>query len=114
MSGESERLFAYGTLQQREVQRALFARDLVGAADMLIGYRLEEIEIADPDVVDKSGKAVHLIAAPSGDRADRVTGTAFMLTSAELDAADRYETKDYARVETTLASGLTAWVYVKA
>ena len=32
----------------------------------------------------------------------------------ELAAADRYEVADYKRVAVTLASGLTAWVYVRA
>jgi hypothetical protein len=36
------------------------------------------------------------------------------ITADELAAADRYEVADYKRLAAKLASGLTAWVYVKA
>jgi hypothetical protein len=36
------------------------------------------------------------------------------ITEEELAAADAYEVADYKRVSVTLASGLTAWVYVQA
>jgi gamma-glutamylcyclotransferase (GGCT)/AIG2-like uncharacterized protein YtfP len=49
-----------------------------------------------------------------GRRDDRVAGTVFEITAEELAAADRYEVADYKRVAASLASGLTAWVYVKA
>ncbi|MEI7933194.1 MAG: gamma-glutamylcyclotransferase family protein, partial [Alphaproteobacteria bacterium] len=49
-----------------------------------------------------------------GDTQDRVPGTVFEITAEELAAADRYEVADYKRVSAKLASGLTAWVYVKA
>ena len=34
------RLFSYGTLRQRDVQRALFGRELEMQPDALTGYRL--------------------------------------------------------------------------
>jgi gamma-glutamylcyclotransferase (GGCT)/AIG2-like uncharacterized protein YtfP len=40
--------------------------------------------------------------------------TVFEITAEELAAADRYEVADYKRVAAPLASGVTAWVYVKA
>ena len=80
----SEFLFSYGTLQQDEVQMASFGRLLKGAAD-----------------------------APGGAD-DHVPGMVFEITAEELAAADRYEVADYKRVAAKLASGLTAWVYVKA
>ncbi|RJT86254.1 gamma-glutamylcyclotransferase, partial [Arthrobacter frigidicola] len=45
---------------------------------------------------------------------DSVAGTVFQISEEELAAADRYEVADYKRVAVTLASGLTAWVYVRA
>lgn len=106
------RLFAYGTLQQREVQIATYGRPLDGSPDVLGGYRLEPLKILDPDVVRLSGKAVHSIARQSGDVADRVPGVVFLITEAELAATDRYEVDVYARVEVMLGSGTRAFVYV--
>jgi gamma-glutamylcyclotransferase (GGCT)/AIG2-like uncharacterized protein YtfP len=111
MSGEL--LFSYGTLQQEEVQRASFGRKLAGVRDALPGWRQELVEITDPEVLAKSGERFHPIVLPGG-AADRVEGTAFEITPAELAAADRYEVADYKRVAVTLLSGRNAWVYVKA
>ena len=113
MSDRTERLFSYGTLQQENVQMATFGRLLDGHADALVGFRWTQIEITDPDVLAKSGRRYHPIVTQSGDDADRISGMVFALTPEELLAADAYEVDDYARVETTLASRLRAWVYVE-
>ena len=105
-------LFSYGTLQQREVQLATYGRELEGSADALLGYRLAPVVIDDPHVVDVSGKAVHTIAVPSGDTADRISGLVFLLSEDELRATDAYETDAYSRVAVTLESGRTAHVYI--
>lgn len=107
-------LFAYGTLQLSEVQLATFGRPLEGTADALAGYRLEPLAITDAAVVRLSGKAVHWIARESGEPADRIAGTVYRLTPAELAAADAYEVDAYARVEASLESGARAFVYVGA
>lgn len=109
----SERLFSYGTLQQENVQLATFGRLLKGAPDALVGFKQEMVEITDPDVLAKSGKRFHPIVTRSGDDVDRVAGTVFEVSVAELAAADEYEVSDYERVEAQLASGSAAWVYVK-
>jgi gamma-glutamylcyclotransferase (GGCT)/AIG2-like uncharacterized protein YtfP len=108
-----EFLFSYGTLQQEEVQMASFGRKLAGVRDALPGWRQEMVEIADPDVLAKSGERFHPIVLP-GHAGTRVEGMAFEITAEELAAADRYEVSDYKRIAVTLASGLVAWVYVKA
>lgn len=105
-------LFSYGTLRQPEVQLATFGRELDGALDVLVGFRLTPLTISDPDVVKLSGKAVHTIAVETGDPADRISGMLFELTQAELESGDRYEVDAYARVEVALESGRTAWAYV--
>jgi Gamma-glutamyl cyclotransferase, AIG2-like len=97
-------LFSYGTLQQPEVQRANYGRLLDGTPDVLVGYSLEALAIADPDVVRVSGKAVHTSA--------RVEGVRFELTEAELAATDEYEVDAYARTEVVLESDVRAFVYV--
>ena len=106
------RLFSYGSLQQREVQLANYGRSLKGEPDTLRGYRIEPLQITDPEVVRLSGKSVHIIARESGDPADRIPGILFELSEAELAATDAYETADYRRVEVTLESGAQALAYV--
>jgi hypothetical protein len=105
-------LFSYGTLRQENVQRATFGRLLEGRPDALTGYTLSPMPIDDPEVVAASGLAVHTIARPSGDPADRIEGLVFALTPAELEAADRYEVDGIVRVGVRLASSAEALVYV--
>lgn len=107
------RLFSYGTLRQPEVQRANFGRLLVGTPDAVTGYRLSTVAIDDPEVVVESGSAVHPILVATGNLADRIDGTVFLITQTELDAADAYEAEAYVRVEVALRSGGRAWAYVK-
>jgi gamma-glutamylcyclotransferase (GGCT)/AIG2-like uncharacterized protein YtfP len=106
------RLFSYGTLQQSEVQRATYGRLLAGEPDVLVGYRLAPLTITDPEVVKLSGAPVHRIACRTGDPADRIVGTVYAITPAELAATDDYEGDAYARIEVRLESGAAAFVYV--
>jgi hypothetical protein len=106
-------LFSYGTLQQEGVQIASFGRLLKGAVDALPGYKQSMIEIADPEVVRKSGKRFHPIVAASDDPTDEVPGKVFEITRAELAAADAYEVSDYKRILVRLKSGADAFVYVR-
>lgn len=108
------RLFSYGTLQQENVQRATFGRLLDGTPDALMGYVSAMVEITDPDVLAASGERFHPIVRRSDIPTDRVAGTVFLISEAELAAADEYEVSDYVRVSAQLASGLDAWVYVRA
>lgn len=78
------------------------------------GYCLVPLEITDPHVIEVSGKAVHTIACASGNADDRIEGTVFELSEAELAATDSYEVDVYARVGLVLESGRKAWVYVGA
>ena len=105
-------LFSYGTLRQPEVQIANYGRLLESEPDVLAGYHLVPVTIADPDVVRISGKAVHTIAVASGQPHDCIDGVVFALSESELAATDAYESDAYARVTVTLESGRSAWVYV--
>src|SRR5688572_4158875 len=107
-------LFSYGTLRQANVQMATFGRLLEGKADALTGYALAPLPIDDDYVIATSGSALHRIARPTGDPADRIEGIVFEITAAELEAADRYEVDTIKRIETALASGVEAFVYVSA
>jgi gamma-glutamylcyclotransferase (GGCT)/AIG2-like uncharacterized protein YtfP len=110
----TQRLFAYGTLQQPEVQLDTFGRLLDGDDDALPGYTVDYAEIEDRRVVDLSGLSVHPVVRETGDPLDKVVGRALLVTEEELDAADEYEVALYRRVTVVLASGRPAWVYVGA
>lgn len=107
-------LFSYGTLQLEEVQQSSFGRLLKGRADALVGFSQTMLEITDPEVVATSGQRYHPVVAYTGNPNDTVPGCVFAITAEELAHADAYEVDDYERIETTLASGTQAWVYVMA
>jgi Gamma-glutamyl cyclotransferase, AIG2-like len=107
-------LFSYGTLQQEDVQRSTFGRTLAGRPDQLVSFEQSLVPIEDRDVIAKSGKTHHPIVKFSGRSSDRIDGTLFEITDAELEAADAYEVAAYERIAVVLASGLHAWVYVDA
>jgi len=108
------RLFSYGTLRQENVQRETFGRLLNGQADALPGFRKTMLRITDPAVLAASGEEFHPIVTASDDPADTIAGTVFEITPQELADADAYEVADYKRIAVVLASGLDAFVYVKA
>ena len=107
-------LFSYGTLRQKEVQLAIFGRELEGQADALPGFGASTLAITDPDVIATSGSAEHIIVRQTDNPDDRIAGTVFKITQAELLAADAYEVADYKRVTVRLESGIDAFVYVDA
>ncbi|HVT62263.1 MAG TPA: gamma-glutamylcyclotransferase family protein [Legionellaceae bacterium] len=108
----TEKLFSYGTLQYETVQLANFGRKLDGHLDHLPGFELSMIEITDPNVIATSGEAFHPIINYTGQPTDRVNGMVFEISTEELQRADSYEVSDYKRIEVTLVSGISAWVYV--
>jgi gamma-glutamylcyclotransferase (GGCT)/AIG2-like uncharacterized protein YtfP len=95
-------LFAYGSLRERDVQRAVFGRGVEGTPDALVGFALSSLP------------AGHLIVDETGDAADRVPGLRLSITQAELAGADAYEIADYARIAVRLESGAEAFVYARA
>lgn len=107
-----EHLFSYGTLQQPGVQIETFGEIVSGQPDALVGYSQSMIEITDPEVLALSGTRFHPIVTVTQDPDDRVPGTVFALTPAQLAKADAYEVDDYERTSVSLASGKTAWLYV--
>jgi gamma-glutamylcyclotransferase (GGCT)/AIG2-like uncharacterized protein YtfP len=105
-------LFSYGTLQLEQVQLDTYDRLLFGTSDQLPNYRIEQLEITDPDVLTSSKQQYHPIAIKTNNPSDSVEGMVFKITDEELAFTDRYEVDDYIRIEATLASGNKAWVYV--
>lgn len=110
----TELLFSYGTLRQLEVQLSTFGRVLDGHVDAVVGYELDYVTIADPNVVATSGSDRHPILRPADGDGAAIEGTVFEVSDAELLAADEYEVDDYQRVSVPLRSGGHAWMYVFA
>lgn len=114
VAGATHRVFSYGTLRQPLVQESLFGDHVPTEPDALPGWRLDWVTITDPDVIRTSGSDRHPILR-RGTPEDRVDGSCLVLGYEwQLRAVDDYEVADYQRIEVTLASGTTAWVYVAA
>lgn len=105
-------LFSYGTLQLERVQQETFGRKLEGHADVLSGYHLATVTIANEQVLKTSGCVSHPIAYPTGCKEDTIKGMVFELSADEIKQADEYEVSDYQRISVRLASGKQAWVFV--
>jgi gamma-glutamylcyclotransferase (GGCT)/AIG2-like uncharacterized protein YtfP len=97
-------LFSYGTLQEAEIQRATFGRELRGRPDELPCYEACFV---------RWGPHVYNNVRFNGRDDSRIEGTLFDVTDDELAGSDAYEREAaYERVEATLASGCLAWVYM--
>lgn len=106
-------IFAYGTLQQKDVQLATFGRLVDGKSDALVGFERTQVEIEDPAMAAGLDRTHHANVEFVGNASSRVTGMALDVTDADLSTVDAYEaTFSYKRVPATLASGREAWVYV--
>jgi hypothetical protein len=107
-------LFSYGTLQQPQVQLAIFGRHLGGEPDELVDAEPALVRIVDPKVMAATGRTHHdNVRFGSANGAGRVPGTRFEVEDDDLARADDFEAPfEYRRVLTRLASGLEAWVYV--
>lgn len=97
-----ETLFTYGTLQDPAVQMRLVGRVIPMTPDALTGYARHSIRLS-------WGEYPTLTPDPVG----RVEGMVMTVTADELARFDEYETDAYRRVQVTLTSGQTAWVYVE-
>lgn len=95
-------LFSYGSLQDHEVQLALYHRKLIGFEAIVFGYKFskEKIESRYP------------IIYKTHDLKDRIRGTVYEISKNELLITDDYEGNSYQRVQIQLESGSTAWCYV--
>ncbi len=106
-------LFSYGTLQQEDVQLSTFGRTLDGRRDELPRYDSSLVRIEDAQVAARLRQTHHANVTFTGLDHNRVHGTVFEITDAELASVDGYEAAfGYSRVAAVLASGTHAWVYV--
>lgn len=90
----------------------MFGCEIEPTADRLLGHRLTEVAISDPEVVAASGLAVHRGLARADDGS--VAGALLALTASQLAQADAYEVAAYARRRVRTADNGAAWAYVDA
>ena len=105
-------LFAYGTLQDPEVRRAVFGREVIGQPGALPGYVRVAVTIDDPAA--PTGKTQYFNLEPAPDAKESVPGTVLEIGETDLAVADDYEQDaGYRRRLVTLHSGEQAWVYLR-
>lgn len=104
-----QKLFAYGSLKQQDVQQDLFGRILKGTPETLIGYELNEIRIEE-----EFGLVHYPIITETHDSNSTIEGILYEVSMQELLQADRYEGLHYKRVEVLLQSNQKAWAYSAA
>ena len=106
-------IFSYGTLQDQKVQLSVFGRVLNGQKDQLPGFAKSLVRIDDPGTAASPGRTHYDNVIFTGRDKDRVSGTVFEVTDAELSGADEYESDaNYRRISVTLASGKEPWLYL--
>jgi gamma-glutamylcyclotransferase (GGCT)/AIG2-like uncharacterized protein YtfP len=101
-----EKLFAYGTLKDKDIQETIFGRILTGTPDTLTGYTIQEITIEE-----EFGMANYPIITATHNPEDRINGILYVLSEKELQLADTYEGLHYKRIEVALHSNEIVWVY---
>lgn len=99
-----ELLFVYGTLMKPDVQKQEIGRVTESLPDILKGYRKSKVKIDNNE---------YPIITPSTNLNDFIKGCILLVTPAELELLDEYETKAYERKKVILSSGREAWTYVK-
>ena len=110
----TELIFSYGTLQTEKTQRELFGRRLRGTKDVLRGYKLSPIEIADEAFLAKGEEKDQRTLVSAPDDGDIIEGTVLEISKEELLLCDAYEPESYVRFKVVLQSGKEAWTYAAA
>ncbi len=104
-----EKLFAYGSLQNEDIQKDLFGRILEGTQETLIGYIVKKIQIEE-----EFGLVHYPIITETQKPEDTINGMVYSVSSQELRQTDLYEGLHYRRVEVQLQSNQKAWAYSAA
>lgn len=101
-----EKLFAYGTLKDIDIQQNIFGRILRGTADTLIGYTINEIRIEE-----EFGIVTYPIITATDNQNDIITGILYEISELDLEQADIYEGMHYKRIQVKLESNEVAWTF---
>ncbi|MFE3870432.1 gamma-glutamylcyclotransferase family protein [Flavobacterium sp. ZS1P70] len=104
-----EKLFAYGSLQNEDIQKDLFGRILDGTPETLVGYVVKEIQIEE-----EFGLVYYPIITETNKPEDTINGMVYSISLQELRQTDLYEGLHYKRVEVHLQSDQKAWAYSAA
>lgn len=104
-----EQIFSYGTLQSKEIQMQVFNKLLTGTPDQLQGYKIKDLQIEE-----EFGIEDYFVATPSENPSDKVNGIVFTISDQDLAKADQFESNAYKRIQITLKSGTTAWIYIES
>jgi gamma-glutamylcyclotransferase (GGCT)/AIG2-like uncharacterized protein YtfP len=97
-----QKLFVYGTLKDRNVQKEIIGQVVDGVPDILGGFSRSQVVI--------EGETYPIIIPHSGSS---IKGLVLFVTSEELKQIDVYETDVYRREKVRLKSGKIVWVYQK-
>ena len=95
-------LFSYGTLQDGDIQKELFHRQLMGSPDLLLGFELSQNKVY--------GKYPVISKAPG--ITSGISGMAYEISPRELVQVDAYEGEEYSRITVKLQTDKKAWVYI--
>ena len=101
-----EKLIAYGSLKNEDIQKDLFGRILEVTAETLIGYVVKEIQIEE-----EFGMVHYPIITETHKPEDTINGMVYTVSTKELHQSDLYEGLHYKRVEVHLQSNQKAWAY---
>jgi hypothetical protein len=100
----TEKVFAYGTLRDPNVQQKVIGKKIAGTPDRLEGCIKSHFEHGDR-------KTHPVILCPIEGHG--VDGLTLAVTPEDLQKMDTYQSDIYRRQKVTLKSGVSAWTYVK-
>ncbi|ANW96487.1 hypothetical protein AXE80_09430 [Wenyingzhuangia fucanilytica] len=106
--------FSYGTLQFDKTQIETFGKLLPGTKDILKGYKLNNIKVLNPEIINLIDNNSHPIATLTNNPNDEIIGTVFELTNEELNKINEIAMKgnsNIKKIEVILQSGKKSWTY---
>ena len=100
----TEKIFAYGSLKDPNVQQKVLGKKVSVTPDRLEGC-------IESDFEHVTTKTRPIILSPFARHG--ISGVTFAVTTADLQKIDQYQSNFYHREKVTLKSGDSAWAYVK-
>jgi len=99
-------VFAYGHLQNDEIQMRVFKKIINGHREVLKGYTISDKMVADKFPAKESSGPL------TTDVDGGLEGTVLSLTETQLKLVDAFEGNLYERMQVLLLSGLKVWIYI--
>jgi hypothetical protein len=104
----------HGSLEARAVELTTNGRLLFGQPDSVAGFGTTWVVSDDPEIVAIYGRRHFPALVRTGHGKDRVSGSVYAVTSAELQEIDGHSIMGARREAVLLVSGRSAWVYLNA